>query len=181
MNLVDINNCSSEDVQRFLGAADSDVLFFGDQHFRIAPAPRMFDRMSQIVRETGAGWVYADAVGQPRIDYQRGSIRDNFDFGPVVALSVPAACQTGIDSTWKWGGLYDLRLRISEKHPVVRIPEPLYSASTTETQPAGPRQFDYVDPRNRDYQVEMERIASAHLKRIGAWLPPHFDKFPAPA
>ncbi len=182
MNLVDLNNCSSEDVQRFLGAANSDVLFFGDdQSFNIAPAPRLFDRMAQIVREMGAGWAYADAVGHPRIDYQRGSIRDSFNFGPVVAVSVPAARQAALDSTWEWGGLYDLRLRISEKHPIVRIPEPLYSASTTETQPAGSKQFDYVDPRNRDYQMEMERIATAHLKRIGAWLPPHFDKVPPPA
>ena len=81
----------------------------------------MFDRMAQVIRETGAGWVYADAAGHHRIDYQRGSIRNGFDFGPVVAVSVKAARQQestdGIDGTWKWGGLYDLRLRISEKTP----------------------------------------------------------------
>ena len=138
----------------------------------------MFDRMADVIRETGAGWVYADAVGHPRLDYQRGSIRDGFDFGPVVAVSVEAARQSGIDSTWKWGALYDLRLRISEKHAVVRIPEPLYRASTADARTTGEKQFDYVDPRNRDYQIEMERIATAHLKRIGACLPPQFAEVP---
>src|SRR5258708_38554294 len=110
----------------------------------------MFDRMAQVIRETGGGWVYADAGGHSRIDYQSGSIRDGFDFGPVVGVSVQAAHQSAIDSTWKWGGLYDLRLRISEKHAIGRILEPLYSASMIDARPTGPKQFDYVDPRNRD-------------------------------
>ena len=74
--------------------------------------------------------------------------------------------------------LYDLRLRISEKHAVVRIPEPLYGASTIDARPTGEKQFDYVDPRNRDYQIEMECIATAHLKRIGACLEPQFNEVP---
>src|SRR6202040_2372389 len=65
------------------------------------------------------------------------------------------------------------------KHAVVRIPEPLYSASMVDARPTGEKQFDYVDPRNRDYQIEMERIATAHLERIGACLPPQFDEVPA--
>ncbi len=164
-----------------VAAADSEVLFLADPRVKIEPGPRMFDRMAQVMRDTGAGWVYADAVGHPRIDYQRGSIRDGFDFGPVVGVSVQAARQSGNDGDWKWGGLYDLRLRISEKHAVVRIPEPLYSASMIDARPTGQRQFDYVDPRNREYQIEMEQIATAHLKRIGGWLPPRFDPVPAAA
>ena len=181
MNIVYPEDYSSASIQRLFDAAASDVLFLGDPRVKIEPGPRMFDRIAELIRETGAGWVYADAVGHPRIDYQRGSIRDGFDFGPVVGVSVDAARQSGIDSTWKWGALYDLRLRISEKHAVVRIPEPLYSASMVDARPTGQKQFDYVDPRNRDYQIEMERIAIAHLKRIGAWLPPHFENIPAAA
>jgi hypothetical protein len=181
VNIVYPEDNSSASIQRLLDAADSDVLFIGDPSVDIEPGPRMFDRMAQVMRETGAGWVYADAVGHPRIDYQRGSIRDRFDFGPVVGLSVQAARQSGFDSTWKWGGLYDLRLRISEKSAIVRIPEPLYNASLADAGPTNQKQFDYVDPRNRDYQIEMERIATAHLKRIGAWLPPHFEKVPVVA
>jgi len=179
VNLVYPNDYSSASIQRVLDAADSDVLFLGDPRVNIEPGPRMLDRMAQVIRETSAGWVYTDGLGHPRIDYQRGSIRDNFDFGPVVGVSVQAARQSEIDSAWKWGGLYDLRLRISEKHPIVRIPEPLYSASTVDARPTGQKQFDYVDPRNRDYQIEMERIATAHLERIGACLPPRFDQVPA--
>ncbi|MGC2495883.1 glycosyltransferase family 2 protein [Candidatus Binatus sp.] len=178
MNIVYPQDYSSASIQRVLDAADSDVLFLGDPRVNVEPGPRMFERMADIIRETGAGWVYSDAVGHPRIDYQRGSIRDGFDFGPVVAVSVEAARQSGIDSTWKWGALYDLRSRISEKHAVVRIPEPLYSASTPDARTTGEKQFDYVDPRNRDYQIEMERIATAHLKRIGACLQPQFAEVP---
>jgi Glycosyl transferase family 2 len=181
MNLVYPKDYSSASIQEFVAAADSEVLFLADPRVKIEPGPRMFDRMAQVMRDTGAGWVYADAVGHPRIDYQRGSIRDGFDFGPVVGVSVQAARQSGNDGDWKWGGLYDLRLRISEKHAVVRIPEPLYSASMIDARPTGRRQFDYVDPRNREYQIEMEQIATAHLKRIGAWLEPHFEAVPAAA
>jgi len=139
----------------------------------------MLERITQVIRDTGSGWVYADGVSQPRIDYQTGSIRDGFDFGPLVGVSVQAARNAGIDSAWRWGGLYDLRLRLSETHAIVRIPEPLYSQSIVDARPTGEKQFDYVDPRNRDYQIEMETIATAHLKRIGAWLPPHFERVPA--
>jgi Glycosyl transferase family 2 len=138
----------------------------------------MFQRMIQVMRDTGAGWVYSDSVGQPRIHYQTGSIRDNFDFGAVIAVRADAfekGAETG------WSSLYDLRLRISGKYPVVRIPEPLYSAAAADTRPTGQKQFDYVDPKNRDYQIEVERIATAHLKRIGAYLEPRFESVPAPA
>jgi hypothetical protein len=167
-------------IQELLDTADSDVLFLGDPRVSIEPSPRMFDRMAQILRDGRAGWVYADAAGQPRIDYQIGSIRDNFDFGAVAGLSIAAARRAGVDPGWKWGGLYDLRLRISESYTIVRIPEPLYTASLADRRPTGEKQFDYVDPRNRDYQIEMERICAAHLKRIGAWLEPRFEKVPPP-
>ncbi len=178
MNIVYPKDYSSESIQRLIQSADSDVLFLGDPRVNIDPGPRMFDRMARVLRETGAGWVYADAAGHPHIDYQVGSLRDGFDFGPVVGVSVPVARESGVESAWKWGGLYDLRLRISAKHPIVRIPEPLYSASIVDQRPTDQKQFDYVDPRNRDFQSEMERIATAHLKRIGAWLPSKFEEVP---
>jgi Glycosyl transferase family 2 len=178
VNIVYPKDYSSASIQRILDDADSDVLFLGDPRVKIEPGPRMFERMARVLRETGGGWVYADAAGHPRIDYQLGSIRDGFDFGPVIGVSVQAARQAGIDGTWKWGALYDLRLRISEKHSVARVPEPLYSASASDARPTGQKQFDYVDPRNREYQIEMERIATAHLKRVGAWLEPQFDEVP---
>ncbi len=167
---------SSASLQTLLDRKDSGVLFLGDPRVSIEPGPRMFDRMAEVMRESDAAIVYSDGAGAPRIDYQPGSIRDNFDFGPVIALSVPKARQAGIGSGLRWGALYDLRLRLSEKHPIVRIPEPLYSASVHDSRPTGEKQFDYVDPRNREYQLEMEQIATAHLKRIGAFLEPLFAK-----
>jgi Glycosyl transferase family 2 len=181
MNIVYPKDYSSESIQKLVDAADSDVVFLGDPRVNIAAGPRMFDRMARVIRETGAGWLYADAAGHPRIDYQKGSIRDGFDFGPVVGISVQAARHSGLDGASKWGGLYDLRLRISEKHAIVRIPEPLYNASMTDARPTGQKQFDYVDPGNRDYQIEMERIVTTHLKRIGAFLQPRFEKVPVAA
>ena len=171
---------SSASSRVLFDAPDSEILFIGDPRVNVDPGPRMFDRMAQVMRDTSAGWVYADAADHRRIDYQPGSIRDTFDFGPVSGISVKAAREAGFGD-WKWGGLYDLRLRISEKHPVVRIPEPLYRASVADARPTGQKQFDYVDPRNRDYQIEMEQIATAHLKRIGAWLEPRFEPVPASA
>jgi len=179
VKIVYPNDYSSATIQGLVASADSDILFIGDPRVNIEPGLRMLDRMAQVMRDTGAGWVYADARGHPRIDYQSGSIRDCFDFGPIIGVSAEAARQSKIEAGWQWGGLYDLRLRISEKYPIVRIPEPLYSASIIDQRPTGQKQFDYVDPRNRDYQIEMEHIATAYLKRIGAWLPPHFDKVPA--
>jgi len=169
---------SSKSLQAVLEAAASEVLFLGDPRVTIDPGPRLFDRAAQVMRESGAALVYSDALGAPRIDYQLGSIRDNFDFGPVIALSVAKARQAGIAGGLKWGALYDLRLRLSENHRIVRIPEPLYGASVGDSRPTGEKQFDYVDPRNRDYQIEMEQIATAHLKRIGAWLAPDFAPVP---
>ena len=179
MNIVYPKDYSSASIQALLDGADSEVLFLGDPRVSIEPGPHMFARMTRVIRETGAGWVYTDAVEHARIDYQGGSIRDGFDFGPMLGISVHAALQAGIDGGWKWGGLYDLRLRISEKHPIVRIPEPLYTATTIDARSIGQKQFDYVDPRNRDYQIEMEKVATGYLKRIGAWLPPKFETVPA--
>src|SRR5689334_15463739 len=163
----------------------SGVVFLGDPRVNLAPGPRMFERMTEVLHESGAGLVYADAVGHPRIDYQAGSIRDNFDFGPVIAVREEAFQQR---ENYRWGTIYDLRLRISEKWPIVRIPEPLYSASVADGRPTGQKQFDYVDPKNRSFQLEMEQIATEYLKRIGAYLEPEFhpvqlssEKFPVRA
>jgi len=165
---------SSPALAALLERVDSDVVFLTDPRVAVEPGPRMFERMVQVLRETGAAWVYSDAIRQPRIDYVPGSIRDTFDFGPVVAVSVAAAREIGLEPDLRWGALYDLRLRLSERAPIVRIPEPLYATSAVEAL----SQFDYVDPRQRDYQLEMERIATAHLLRIGAHLPPRFMAVP---
>lgn len=166
-------NLSTRELRVILAGETSDIVVITDPHVKVTPGRGMVERMSQVMADTGAVWVYADAVDRTRTHYQSGSIRDNFDFGPVVAISVSAA-RSVLLGDWQWGALYDLRLRLSEKHLILRIPEPLYSAGVADARPSGEKQFDYVDPRNRDYQVEMERIATAHLKRINAFLEPEF-------
>jgi Glycosyl transferase family 2 len=185
LNIVYPKDASSASLLELAASTSSDVMFIGDPRVNIEPGPRMFERMTQVIRDAGAGFVYSDSIEHPRIDYQRGSIRDNFDFGAVIAMPVKAIGGLG---ECRWGGLYDLRLSISEKFPVVRIPEPLYAASLADARPTGQKQFDYVDPKNRDYQIELEAIATAHLKRIGAWLEPRYahplvptEKFPVRA
>ena len=148
---------------------------------------RAIERMVSIAENSGAGLVYSDfrdeAGGQvtehPLIDYQVGSIRDSFDFGAMFLISKRAADTAldnygQIDGRLQWGGLYDLRLKLSKKSPVLRIPEPLYTRIPTDLRATGERQFDYVDPRRREYQYEMEQIVTEHLKRIGAYLKPEF-------
>jgi GT2 family glycosyltransferase len=175
-DIVFLPDHSSETVRRILAqAASTDVLFIGDPRVDIEPEAGAFERMAQVVRDSRAGIVYSDGLRRPCIDYQLGSIRDNFDFGPLIAVSVEAANEVQLDSDWKWAGVYDLRLRISERRPIVRIPESLYTASVGDQRPTGQKQFDYVDPKNRDYQIEMERVATEHLKRVGAWLEPRFE------
>ncbi len=176
-------------VRERIAAAKHTVLFVCDR--RLVPGDRLFQRMTQVLEETEAGIVFADALGQPRIDYQAGSIRDDFDFGPVVGISVAAARAAfdragAVADDLRWGGLYDLRLKLAETHPIVRVPEPLYDlepgdAVEPPAEPASAAQFAYVDPRQRDYQLEMEAIATAHLRRIGAWLPPTFAGVPPAA
>src|SRR5438128_519301 len=134
----------------FEDATVGDV-FLTDPRLDITPGDRMFDRMAAVLADTNAGIVYADSTGHPRIDYQAGSIRDDFDFGPVIGVSREAAREAfsrgGVPAdSLRWGGLYDLRLRISEIRPILRIPEPLYTAGS----PAGSaaeQHFAYVDPR----------------------------------
>jgi hypothetical protein len=170
---------SSASISEILDRADSDVIFLSDPRLQVIPGPALFDRLRGAIADRGGGFAYSDSEGHPRIGYQPGSIRDNFDFGPVVAIAVPVARGVWKGGNYRWAGLYDLRLRISEATPLVHIPEALYASSTADARASGERQFDYVDPKNRDYQVEMEQAATAHLQRIGAWLAPEFRPVPA--
>jgi hypothetical protein len=143
-------------------------------------------RLVHVATDSQAAILYSDYFDQqsdgaiklhPLIDYQPGSLRDDFDFGQLVLLSRSATGGLAdvIESekiATDFGGWYDLRLRASERGPVVHLSEPTYTVPAVTERAAGEAHFNYVDPRNRSYQIEMERIATAHLKRIGAWLPP---------
>jgi hypothetical protein len=137
------------------------------------------ERMIQVMEMTGATMVYADhfaKIGEsvteaPVIDYQIGALRDDFDFGAVLLWDTEKlkALVAQMDTEYEFAGLYDLRLR-AEK--LAHIPEYLYYEVETDTRKSGEKLFDYVDPRNRAVQIEMEQCVTAHLKRIGAYLKP---------
>ncbi len=160
----------------FIHLSDDDVTFVnGGDH-----------RLLSVLAETGAAMVYsdfltpADGGGDPLphrlIDCQFGAIRDDFDFGRVVAVDPDMMRRAVEDMTddFEAAGWYDLRLRLSRLGRIVHVPETLYLASPKASVCAddGEEQFRYVDPRNRSSQIEMEKAATAHLKALGALVTP---------
>lgn len=143
------------------------------------------ERMMQVAEDTGAGMVYSDFMQKkddtvtkhPVIDYQDGSLRDDFDFGYLMLFtkeSLKEAAAINDAKNYKYAGLYDLRLKVSQTKELTHIAEYLYTSVATDTRKSGEKQFDYVDPKNRDVQIEMEEAVSEHLKRIGGYLKPGF-------
>ena len=137
------------------------------------------ERMLQVAEETGAAMVYADhysveagkTVKHPVTAYQLGSIRDDFDFGSVVLLKAEylkeyAAREVAKD--YQFAGWYDLRLFLSRKGELFHLNEYLYTEEEDDLRASGEKQFDYVNPRNREVQIEMEQAATAHLSAINA-------------
>ena len=142
------------------------------------------ERMIQVLEMTDATMVYADHFNKvkmengewqiseaPVIDYQIGALRDDFDFGAVLLCRTDRlkALVAQMDTDYEFAGLYDLRLR-AEK--LEHIPEYLYYEVENDTRKSGEKLFDYVDPRNRQVQIEMEACVTAHLRHIGAYLQP---------
>lgn len=142
------------------------------------------ERMLQVASDTGAGMVYSDHYQikggilspLPVIDYQEGSLRDDFNFGSVLFYQTEALKEavSQMKTSFEFAGLYDLRLRVSQKHMLFRLPEFLYTEQETDTRRSGEKMFDYVDPRNRAVQIEMEKACTAHLKATGGYLKPKF-------
>ncbi|MDR0866075.1 MAG: glycosyltransferase [Candidatus Symbiothrix sp.] len=144
------------------------------------------DRMLRIAKDSGAGLIYTDHYqitnnekkNSPVIAYQKGSLRDDFNFGSVLVYKseVLKKVVSKMDTEYKYAGLYDLRLKVSQEAELVHINEYLYTEVENDTRKSGEKSFDYVDPKNRDMQIEMEQACTDHLKKIGAYLAPKFKK-----
>lgn len=144
------------------------------------------ERMLQIAQDSDAGLVYADhyqASGEekknsPVIAYQKGSLRDDFNFGSVLIYKTEELKKAvnKIDKEYKFAGIYDLRLKVSQEAYLVHINEYLYTEVENDTRKSGEKVFDYVDPKNREVQIEMELACTDHLKKIGGYLAPQFKK-----
>lgn len=142
------------------------------------------ERMVQVMEMSHAGMAYADHYQQtdgvqkpaPVIDYQPGSLRDDFDFGSVLLFDAGAFKEAikYTEEEYQYAGLYDLRLKISQKSKLVHINEYLYTEVESDKRKSGEKQFDYVDPKNRQVQIEMEQACTNHLKEIGGYLYPIF-------
>lgn len=137
------------------------------------------ERMLQVAEETGAAMVYADhysveagkTVKHPVTAYQLGSIRDDFDFGSVVLLKTAYLNEYAtreVVKDYQFAGWYDLRLFLSRKGELFHLNEYLYTEEEDDLRASGEKQFDYVNPRNREVQIEMEQAATAHLSAINA-------------
>ena len=177
---------SSATMRAIAEHADADYILLYTKQNTLVPGYFALDRFVKIAQDTNAGMLYADHYtvvdgvrsNAPVIDYQFGSLRDDFNFGSLLFFNAAdfKKAAAGIDKQYTAAGLYDLRLCISRIAPIVHINEYLYSDVTVDNRKSGEKIFDYVDPKNRGVQIEMEEACTEHLKAIGGYLAPKFDK-----
>lgn len=186
--VLNIDNLkSSATMKTIAGHSQSSytLLYMKEQY--LAMGLYALERMVKIAEDSSAGMVYADhyqvtADGKqskaPVIDYQKGSLRDDFDFGSVLLFNTKSLQKAAskMEADYKAAGFYDLRLKLAEDHDLVHINELLYSEVETDNRKSGEKMFDYVDPRNRASQIEMEKACTEYLKEVGGYLKPEFAK-----
>ena len=137
------------------------------------------ERMMAAANDTGAAMVYADRYEvkggvverHPVIDYQEGSLRDDFDFGSLVLVRTSLLhkyATSDRDADYKYAGFYDFRLFLSREGQLFHLNEFLYTEEERDLRASGEKQFDYVNPANREVQIEMEQACTAHLREVGA-------------
>ncbi|MFA5831972.1 MAG: glycosyltransferase family 2 protein [Bacteroidota bacterium] len=181
---------SGKTLNAIIEKLSTDYLLFINQAQSITLNQAALERFVHIAQDTKAGMIYSDFYEvkdgkrseHPTIDYQLGSIRDNFDFGAVMFFSVSivkkAIKKYGKIEKVERAGLYDLRLKVSALSEIFHNQEYLYTKTESDTRKSGEKMFDYVDPRNISVQKENELVATKHLKNISAYLKPKFAKVP---
>lgn len=175
---------SSKTIRTIASAASAKYMLYYTKYNTLELGYYALDRMLRIADDSDAAMIYADYSevvdgvrrNAPVIDYQQGSLRDDFNFGSVMMFRTASfkTAASGIDADYKAAGLYDLRLRLSRIGAIVHVNEYLYSDVAVDTRRSGEKIFDYVDPRNRASQIEMEQACTAHLKAVGGYLAPEF-------
>lgn len=177
---------SSATVKKIAQKSNADYTLIYQKPTVLKPGYFALERMVHIADDTQAGMVYADYYAvtngekknNPLIEYQVGSLRDDFNFGSLLLYNTTALknATMRMRENYLYAGLYDLRLKVSQKYPVVHINEYLYTEIEEDTRASGQKIFDYVDPKNRQVQIEMEQACTQHLKDVGAFLEPAFEK-----
>ena len=179
-NHFTLKTLSTKELISIANTATTEWLFLQTEAGEIEFLPQAEKRFIEIAEATGAAMVYSDYYQITEdgknpittIEYQRGSLRDDFNFGAVILLNtgILKKITTHTPEDYEFAGLYDIRLKISETSSIFRIAEPLYLLTPVYATEAESRHFAYIDKKNRNVQIDMEKACTAHLKRIGALL-----------
>jgi len=177
---------SSETIKLIEHYTSSDFTLIVQSEKAVKPGQFCLDRFYQVAVNTNASMVYSDyleedkgkPIPHPVIDYQEGSLRDDFDFGEILFIKTKYLKEIaeGEKGNLKFAGLYNLRLKLSQLGPLIRIPEYLYTIESSEEVGTEDKHFSYVDPKNREVQIEMEKVVTQHLMDIGAYVHPPFKE-----
>lgn len=169
---------SSSTIRQIASNAQSDYALIYTKYTPLLLGYHALERLIGIAENTDAGMIYSDRYEEkngviekhPVIQYQKSSVRNDFDFGSVRLFKTNELKQWHqkfINNNWKSGALYELTLNIKN---IQYLNEYLYTEQEFDIRKSGEKQFDYVDPRNRDVQIEMEKICTEHLKEINAYI-----------
>ena len=174
---------STQGIRKILQNTDTDFILIYTKPYPINLGYKAIERMADYLMADSAGMAYADhyimkedtRLPHPVIDYQKGSVRDDFDFGSLIMFRTDIF-KKGAESLmaqmeYSFSGLYALRLAVSRIAEIIHIREFLYTEVEDDLRKSGEKQFDYVDPRNRNVQIEREEAFTYHLREIGAYLP----------
>ena len=179
--------CSTESLRMLTEKCEAAYMLLYTKPSALQLGYHAIARMLKVAQDSNAPIIYSDhrivlpdgsIKLQPVIDYQVGSVRDDFQFGSLLLLRTADVkdffAQENLIS-YQYAGLYDLRLFLSRKGLPFHLNESLYTEVEIDTRKSGEKNFDYVDPKNRQVQIEMEKACTEHLKAINAYLAP--DEF----
>lgn len=180
---------SSNTIVSIAENTDADYMMICTRHTTIGWGNNTLERFLRVADDTDAVMVYADHYKMvegkmekhPVIDYQSGSLRDDFDFGSLWCIKAQALADyiaQPAREEYQFAALYDLRLYLSRVGEIFHLNEFLYSEAELDTRKSGEKQFDYVNPRNREVQIEMEKACTQHLGKVGALIDTTFYRQP---
>ena len=180
---------SSNTIVSIAENTDADYVMICTRHTTIGWGNNTLERFLRVADDTDAVMVYADHYKMvedkmekhPVIDYQSGSLRDDFDFGSLWCIKSQALADYIAQpdrEEYQFAALYDLRLYLSRVGEIFHLNEFLYSEAELDTRKSGEKQFDYVNPRNREVQIEMEKACTQHLGKVGALIDTTFYRQP---
>lgn len=180
---------SSNTIVSIVENTDADYVMICTRHTTIGWGNNTLERFLRVADDTDAVMVYADHYKivegkmekHPVIDYQSGSLRDDFDFGSLWCIKAQALADYIAQpdrEEYQFAALYDLRLYLSRVGEIFHLNEFLYSEAELDTRKSGEKQFDYVNPRNREVQIEMEKACTQHLGKVGALIDTTFYRQP---